>query len=126
MGRLVAYAHREFLLKILVVDDHPAIRRLVNRALSERGHLVTVVASAQEAMNVAALETYDCALLDVELGDEIAGFEIAKALLIRRPRLRITMMSGDWNNEGQADLIGSGKFLKKPFTLSELLDQMAV
>lgn len=57
-------------MKVLVVDDDPAIRAIAKLALeSFGGHAVIVAATAEEALALAASERPDAVLLDVELGD---------------------------------------------------------
>ena len=54
--------------KVLVVDDDPAIRGVIEAALAERGASVTPAATKDEACNEIAREEYSLILTDLRLG----------------------------------------------------------
>jgi PAS domain S-box-containing protein len=71
-------------MRVLVVDDEPDARELVERVLTERGAEVMVASGAEEAL--AAL---DHAVVDVLIADigmpEVDGYELARRLRLRDP-----------------------------------------
>jgi signal transduction histidine kinase/CheY-like chemotaxis protein len=75
-------------LRILIVDDHPATRRILSDALTRRGVLVATAASAREAFAVMERrddpQGFDFALIDAHLA-EMSGFALAKSMQKRWP-----------------------------------------
>ena len=107
---------------VLVVDDEPRIRLSTHRMLSANGYRVLAAASASEALQMASThgEQIDVVLTDMYLSDW-RGTELAARLRQRKPGLRVIFMSGD----SQTDMIlGTDKFLAKPFTKQQLLSGM--
>jgi len=109
---------------VLIVDDEQAIRQVVERILSRRGHQVLVAASGEEALRVAAATTDD---IDVLLTDVIMpgthGPDLAASLMARRPGLRIVYMSGYAGNDlaGRITMDRDVQLVQKPFTEAQLL-----
>ena len=54
---------------ILVIEDDPAIRAAVQRSMTERGHVVSVAATAMEGLDLVLQEKPDVVLLDLGLPD---------------------------------------------------------
>ena len=79
---------------VLVIEDEPAIGRVLPRLL--KPHLVTVVSRAREALaRIAAGETYDTILCDLMM-PEMNGMEFYDTLLRLHPAIaaRVVFMSG--------------------------------
>jgi two-component system OmpR family response regulator len=105
---------------VLVVDDEPMIRRVVQLALCGEGHAVAEAenaAAAAEAVRAAG-PPFDLVLLDLTLPD---GDGRALIPLVRRhsPGTRVLVVSG--LGESEASGVGGDGFLAKPFTKSSLL-----
>lgn len=104
---------------VLVVDDEPRIRLATHRMLTANGYRVIDAATASEALQMQAThgEQIDIVLTDMYLSDW-RGTELAARLRQRKPGLRVIFMSGD----SLADMIvGTDRFLAKPFTKQQLL-----
>ena len=69
--------------QVLVVDDEPNIRELVQVALKFHGCAVTTAASGQDALRQAEAAPPDLIVLDVMLPD-LDGFEVLPAAPRRR------------------------------------------
>jgi two-component system cell cycle sensor histidine kinase/response regulator CckA len=85
---------------VLVVEDEPALGRVLPRLLAQ--HQVTVVTRARDALaRIAAGEVYDTILCDLMM-PEMTGMEFYDALLEVRPDLvpRVVFMSGGTFNPG--------------------------
>ncbi|HET7753348.1 MAG TPA: DUF3365 domain-containing protein [Anaeromyxobacteraceae bacterium] len=112
---------------VLVVEDEPAVRRLVVSTLRRRGHRVIEADSAEAALRLAANEArLDLLVSDVVMSGE-GGHVLAARLRAERRDLRVLLVSGYAPGEElRAQLGASGAaFLPKPFTSEELADRVA-
>ena len=109
---------------ILVVDDEPAVRRVLERALAREGYRVIGAASAETAYELLASEPADAVLLDVQL-PATSGLALYLAILHRDPALsgRIAIMTGDAEAEPVRAWLHHNPctVLKKPFDLKEIV-----
>ena len=65
--------------RVLVVDDHPIVRRLCTRILRRDGYDVFEAADGQEALELARTKAIDLVLLDISM-PVLDGFGLAAAL----------------------------------------------
>ena len=109
--------------KILVVDDEPEVRQLMEHFLTERGYEVRLAENGRLAL--AALETFtpDVVLLDMHM-PEMDGLETLKRLAVRSPSLPVIMITVNEDIETTARLLqlGAADYVPKPFNL-EYLEQ---
>ncbi|HUG47717.1 MAG TPA: PAS domain S-box protein [Candidatus Limnocylindria bacterium] len=109
---------------VLAVDDEPAVRGMLERALTRGGYRVGLAASGEEALVRLAAETFDLLLVDHRMGG-MDGLEFVRRAVAARPELgdRIVIMSGDTNNASlRAFAASSGtRLLAKPFDVVSLL-----
>jgi CheY-like chemotaxis protein len=110
-------------IRILVVDDEPALRRTLERALRNLKYEAVSVGDPHVAYELLDAADYDLVMLDIHL-PQMTGDTLAIALLRRWPRLagRILLMTGDpwalranWPEE-----LRQCPLLVKPFTLDAL------
>jgi DNA-binding response OmpR family regulator len=105
-------------VKILVVDDEPAIRKFVARALKEFAEIIEAY-DQQSAKMLFVKDHFEAALVDVNLGSE-NGIELAVWLRDMDPQLVVIVMSGDPANKDKVRDAALGQMLSKPFTVDEL------
>jgi len=106
-----------------VLEDEPALRRLVATHLENLGYSVVSVANGEEALSeIESMESIDLLLSDVMLPGGLSGREVATEMKRRRPEVKILLMSGyakeiltDEDPMGSSDTL-----LNKPFQLTEL------
>jgi two-component system cell cycle sensor histidine kinase/response regulator CckA len=107
------------------VDDEAALRPLVATALKSQGYLVLVAESGSAALALEAEYpgTIRGLLTDVVMPG-MDGPTLARRLLARRPKLRVSFMSGyTATHLGEALEEWSGaEVLEKPFKLASLLE----
>ncbi len=106
---------------VLVVDDDPQIRSLLNEYLGENGLRVTTASRGEEMMRILADETIDLVILDLRLADE-DGMALARSL---RERLAVSVIMLTGVRE-EADRVmglelGADDYVTKPFSPRELL-----
>ena len=110
-------------LNILVVDDEPAVREVLARALAESGYEVELAASGDEVVSNPDLAKFDIIILDMKMPG-MSGAKIYSHLTAMSPDLgsRVLFVTGDTTNPATADFIAStgNTMLTKPFTLEEL------
>ena len=109
--------------RILVVDDEPALRRTLERALKGHHYEVVSVADPHAAYQILGESAFDLVLLDVRL-PQMPGDAFFLAIVRMWPRLlsRVILMSGDpspQQPEWPAELAGC-PVLYKPFSLETL------
>jgi CheY-like chemotaxis protein len=104
---------------ILLVEEEPAILRLVTIMLETKGYQVLQSASAASAIRLAQTGSHEIRLLltDVLL-PEMGGRELARTVLCAAPRLKTLFMS---SAPAEATPLEAGvHFIQKPFTMASL------
>jgi two-component system OmpR family response regulator len=106
---------------ILVVDDDPQLRELLEEYLTENALRVSVVASGQQMAKILADETIDLVVLDLRLAGE-DGMAIARTLR-EQSAIPIVMLTGvrDEADRVMGLELGADDYLTKPFSPRELL-----
>jgi signal transduction histidine kinase/CheY-like chemotaxis protein len=111
-------------LKILLVDDNPAVLELNQILLDRDGHKVTVAGSGAEGLRVLAKRQFDVVFLDEEMPG-MSGVEVAKRIRAREApggeRQIIFALTGNVTKEDRARLLAAGfdTCLGKPFRAEE-------
>ena len=109
-------------MQILVVDDEPAVRTALGRALRLGGYEVEAAEDGSQALTALANASHDAVLLDI-LMPGIDGLEVCRALRRRGDHVPILMLTArDAVSDRVAGLdAGADDYLVKPFHLEELL-----
>jgi DNA-binding NtrC family response regulator len=113
-------------LRVLVVDDEPAMREVLEMRLSEWGHRVIVAGSGSEARVLAEREHPDTVISDVVL-PELSGLELLQTLTAGdrdRPVILITAY-GTIDEAVEAMKLGAHDFLTKPLDYDKLRATLA-
>jgi signal transduction histidine kinase/CheY-like chemotaxis protein len=112
-------------VKVLVVEDHPAIRRLTAQAFSSRGCRVIGAESGEQALALCATEPdVDLLISDVSMPG-MNGPELAERLRRHCPYLRAMFISGYADGRALDAHLKQHRdqFLSKPFTRAQLLSR---
>jgi DNA-binding response OmpR family regulator len=109
--------------KILVVDDEPEVRQLMEHFLTERGYDVRIAENGRLALVTLDTFTPDVVLLDMHM-PEMDGLETLRRLAVRSPSLPVIMITVNEDIETTARLLqlGAADYVPKPFNL-EYLEQ---
>jgi two-component system response regulator MprA len=109
-------------MRILVVDDEPAVREALERALRLEGHDVLLAGDGVEALEALDTRPPDAVVLDV-LMPRVDGLELCRRLRGRGDRTPVLMLTArDAVSDRVAGLdAGADDYLVKPFALEELL-----
>jgi signal transduction histidine kinase len=108
-------------LRILVVDDHPAIREIVSAYLAEDRHTVETAADAREAIKKFRAEHFDLVITDRAM-PEISGDELAASIKEIEPNEPVIMLTGfaDLINETGQRSENVDLIVSKPARLEDL------
>jgi two-component system KDP operon response regulator KdpE len=112
------------LVKVLVVDDEPQIRRALSLNLGARGHEVFETDSGERAMQAVAAEHPDVVLLDLGLG-AMDGIMVIEALRgwTQVPIIVLTARDDERSKVLALDA-GADDYVTKPFGMAELLARL--
>jgi len=106
---------------ILVVDDEPQIRKLLETGLGGYGHDVITAATGEQALTLIAQRKPDLVVLDVNLGREPDGLEVCRRLREwSRVPIIILSVRGDEATKVRALDAGADDYVTKPFGMEEL------
>jgi two-component system OmpR family response regulator len=112
-------------MRVLVVEDDQMVGAAVVQALKDAAYAVDWVTDGATAIEAAAIESYDVALLD--LGLPLAdGREVLRQFRAKRERLPVIIMTARDGVEDRIDGLdlGADDYLVKPFEIRELLARM--
>ncbi|MGG5343639.1 hypothetical protein IGI58_000371 [Enterococcus sp. AZ020] len=112
--------------KILVVDDDPAIRRLIWKSLQSTGLLVYQSDTIEKTIEIMKRVDFQLFLLDVSLEHENDGYHLAQLIREHQPLTPIIFVSG---KKSEQDIIsglesGGDVYLSKPFAPNVLRAQV--
>jgi two-component system, OmpR family, KDP operon response regulator KdpE len=110
--------------RVLVCDDEPQILRALRVVLREAGFEVMPAETAEQALDRAAVEPPDAAIVDLVLPDG-DGIEVCKALR-EWSRMPIILLSavGDEEEKVRALEAGADDYVVKPFAPRELVARL--
>jgi two-component system, OmpR family, response regulator MprA len=112
-------------VRLLVVDDEPAIRQALDLILSLNGFEVAIAADGREAMRALSAGRPDAVILDV-LMPELDGLEVCRRIRAAGDRTPILMLTARTEvRERVAGLeAGADDYLVKPFAHEELIARL--
>ena len=109
-------------MKILIIEDEPSLREVMQRALEQERYIVETAATYAEADARIAAYSYDCILLDIMLPDGSALRLIEHIKHLRRRDNVIIISARDSLDDKVEGLeLGADDYLPKPFHTAELL-----
>ena len=112
-------------MRLLVVEDEPKLRGLLERGLTEEGHVVDGTGVGEDALWMAAATRYDAIVLDVMLPG-MDGFATCRRLResgVWAPVLILTARD-DVDDRITGLDTGADDYLVKPFAFAELLARL--
>jgi len=109
-------------LKVLVVDDEPAIRRFLRTSLSAQGYNVVEAENGTGALDNLRRGALDVLVLDLGLPD-IDGLDIIERLRGQGSAIPIVVLSSRADEAGKVKALdlGADDYVTKPFGIDELL-----
>ena len=110
---------------ILVVEDEPSLRELVEEVLRKKGYTVLEAATGVQALRVWQhhKDQIDLLLTDMMMPEGVSGRELAEKVLAEKPELKVIYSSGyslDTISPGFMLKEGSN-YLQKPYNPDTLI-----
>jgi len=110
--------------RILLVEDDPALRKLLKEALPESIFVIDIAETGREGLDAIVKRKPDLILLDWNLPD-LNGFEVCKYIKQNKdcahiPIIMVTAYS-ELNRKVSALEVGADDYITKPFEIEELI-----
>jgi CheY-like chemotaxis protein len=112
--------------RVLVADDAPDVRTLIETILAGDGHDVVTAADGLEALQRYLDDSFDLVCTDLEM-PRLNGVELTRAVRANRADdVPILLVSGSGSPRDVRDAqeAGISAYLEKPFTVSALRSQV--
>jgi DNA-binding response OmpR family regulator len=110
--------------KVLIIDDSPTIRRIVQSVFERAGFEVSFASEGSEGVRIALMNLPNIVLLDIMM-EGLHGFEVCKMLRANSSmnRTAIIIMSGRSYKPDidMAMTLGADSYIVKPFSGEEIL-----
>jgi len=115
-GRAASPAH------ILVVDDDPGLRAILNAVLSSAGYRISCAADGEEGWHALCADRFHALITDHEM-PRLTGLDLLRRVRARPLDVPVILTSGriPWDQEDLPRLLAPGLVLRKPFSFVELL-----
>jgi DNA-binding NarL/FixJ family response regulator len=112
------------MIKILIIDDHPIVRRGLKEIVSEEPDIVVAgeAQNSREALELIRKQKWDVVVLDITMPDS-NGLEILKQLRKERPKLPVLVLSIHSEEQYAVRVLKSGGagFMNKETAPAELV-----
>ena len=107
--------------RILIADDHDALRRGLKRGLTEAGHEVEEASNGNAAIERLHDSYFDVVLSDLKMGGS-DGMDVLRTTRAMHPSTAVILMTafGTVNTAVEAMKIGAFDYVQKPFEIEEM------
>lgn len=109
-------------IRLLIVDDEVRFLQTLKQRLSLRDFDVTAVSDGQAAMELAATQEFDIALVDLKMPG-MSGEEVLQQLKSQHPLVEVVILTGHGSIDSavQCTQAGAYSYLQKPCETDELM-----
>jgi two-component system, OmpR family, KDP operon response regulator KdpE len=110
---------------ILIVDDEPTLRKVLQKGLSASGFRAVEARSGEQALAAVRQGHFDLVLLDLEMPG-LGGVQACREISEFAPQTGIVIMSVHDEVNGMVDALAAGAddYVTKPFAFRELLARL--
>jgi two-component system KDP operon response regulator KdpE len=110
---------------VLVVDDEPALRKVLRTSLAASGFVIEEARSGEEAVDIVLQRPFDLVLLDINMPG-IGGVEACREIRALAPKIGILMVTV---RDAENDMVraleaGADDYITKPVRFRELVARM--
>lgn len=118
------------MMSILVADDDPVIRRLLEKRLGESGYEVTIACNGMEAARLLDGKHFDVVITDLVMPGDIGGIELLQVAKDRDISTEVIVITAYSSIDTAVEAMKKGAvdYLEKPINFEELflrLDKIA-
>jgi two-component system, NtrC family, response regulator HydG len=108
--------------RILVIDDHPQVLRMMAEALEDAGYKSRTISDSREAARLLEEETFDLLVCDIVM-PHLHGLDILEIAKRRNPETRVLFVTAYANRAVVGDALSNGAFgfVEKPFVIDEFV-----
>ena len=112
-------------MRILIVDDEPALSEHLARTLGDAGYAVDVAADGEKADFAVRTESYDAVLLDLGL-PRIDGLTLLRGWRASGMRVPVLVLTarGSWHETVDGIDSGADDYVAKPFRMEEVVARL--
>jgi DNA-binding NtrC family response regulator len=109
-------------MSILVADDDPVIRRLLEKRLEDGGYTVTVAVDGMEAAEKLAASHFDVVITDLVMPGDIGGIELLQIAKDKDIMTEVIVITAHSSIDTAVDAMKKGAvdYLEKPVNFDEL------
>jgi len=115
--------------KILLVDDHADIRRLIRMTLEFEDYEIYEAADGESALRVARQVRPDFVLTDVMMPGPVDGLEVCRRIKadpdLRDTHVMVVSARGQARDREAGMQAGADTYLVKPFSPLQLIDSLS-
>jgi DNA-binding response OmpR family regulator len=110
---------------VLVVEDSPPCRRILEIHLANAGYAVTTAVNAKEAIEILSQKKFCAMICDLVLPIG-TGIDVIKALRRLQPTVFVIAVTGMISENVRLHALGEGfdRFVFKPYRASELMEML--
>jgi two-component system KDP operon response regulator KdpE len=112
-------------VRILIVDDEPAMRRALRASLSASGYVVEEAQDGEAALAIVRRQPADLVLLDIQMPG-MNGIEVCRRIRTLAPHAGIVMITASDSVDEKIQTLegGADDYVTKPFLFRELLARL--
>jgi len=113
-------------MRVLVAEDDPGLRSVLERGLREHGYVVDAVIDGDAALDYLRSYTYEVVVLDWRMPGT-TGIEVVRAMRVRGDRTPVLMLTARDATEDRVEglNVGADDYLVKPFSFAELTARLS-
>ena len=113
------------MVKILVIDDEPSIRSLLDTLLRRKGYDVVLADSGRKGLELFRREHPDVIVLDLKM-PEMDGLTVLRQIHSLDPKKPVIILTGAGNAEAEQQVraLGVTEYVEKEFSLHLLGDSL--
>jgi DNA-binding response OmpR family regulator len=111
--------------KVLIVDDEKEFLDIIAERISARGMDVSTASSAEDALHMVEVESYDVVIMDFMM-PALDGFKALKLMKAKQPEVQIILLSGNVPDEKRIEgkALGALDVIEKPPDLQDLIQKI--
>ena len=112
---------------VLVVDDDPGVRELLNDVITGHGYRVLAVESGEDALKEVEKKRFDLIFLDLVLPG-ISGVEVLSAIMAKDKKAVVVIITGYGDDPIAMEAMSLGPLflIRKPFRIDDIIEVLDI